>query len=256
MSRSEQLKELSIEEFSSPLARKEFRESVKDGLWRSEEKLIDRYFPQGSKILGLGCGAGRTTFPLANKGYQVTGVDITPSMIDIAREVEAKLDTGATFEVGDATDLEFCNNSFDHVLFSFCGWDQIPGSDNRLRALQEIKRVLKPEGYYLFTSHLRQWRGYFRLWLKQWLKLYLLKPLGFPVPELEFGDRLFYREYKGEQEAGNKQFIHIPSLKEVKRQVKQAGFELVMHERRNTIAPEDKELDSENCAFFVCQRPE
>jgi len=57
------------------------------------------------------------------------------------------------FRQGDARDLaEYQASSFDFVLFSFNGLDYI-SHDDRLKALTEVARVLKPGGVFMFSSH-------------------------------------------------------------------------------------------------------
>ena len=123
-----------------------------EGLWKGEALLIDKYYAKNSSVLDIGCGSGRTTFPLAKKGFKVVGVDLVPEMIKTAKELAKSFDMAIDFQVGDATNLHFNENSFENALFSFCGWNQIPGRENRLKALKEINRVLKPGGYFIFAS--------------------------------------------------------------------------------------------------------
>ena len=66
-----------------------------------------------SSILDIGCGTGQWGLWLAEMGYEVTGIDISESMVARAR---VKLGEQATVEMMSATELEFADNSFDHAL--------------------------------------------------------------------------------------------------------------------------------------------
>ncbi len=129
-----------------------FRNFHAVGLRDLERELIAKYFTaNGSRILDVGCGYGRTTKPLADMGYSVVGIDVVPRMIDAAHAEYPTID----FQLMSATDLAFPDNSFDGVLFSFNGIDYIYPEERRLKALQEIRRVLKPGGVCILTSHNR-----------------------------------------------------------------------------------------------------
>lgn len=119
-------------------------------LFPVEEHILDNYFPSGpAQVLDLGCGGGRTTVHLAERGYQVTAGDIVPEMVEEAR----KRISGVAFKVLDATCLDLPSEFFDVVWFSFNGLDYIYPFHNRLSALHEIKRVLKPGGIFVYSSH-------------------------------------------------------------------------------------------------------
>jgi len=249
---SKELKNIVTTGFSNKQIQEDYENQTRAGLWKSEEKLFKKYFKEKSKIIDIGCGSGRTTFPLAKKGYKVIGVDLTPAMIKTAKKLAKEFKMKMDFRVGDATNLKFKNNSFDNALFSFNGWNQIPGEKNRLRSLKEIHRVIRPEGYFIFTSHVRSWKGYFGLWIKQWIKLFILKPLGFNIKENEFGDRFYKRG--GTAYYDKEQYTHIPALSKIKKQIKKAGFELLFYNKRNNIAKADAKLISFNCTMFVCRK--
>ncbi len=112
-----------------------------------EKFLIKKYFY--GKILDMGCGCGRTTKYISNLGFDVVGVDVVKKMVKRARKVYPKI----KFEVGDACNLKYKNNKFDIVFFSFNGIDYIYPENKRIKALKEISRVLKPGGYFIYSSH-------------------------------------------------------------------------------------------------------
>lgn len=240
-----------INEWSSQTTQELYVKKAEEGLWGSEEILIKKYFEPKSTILDIGCGTGRTTIHLSKLEYKVTGLDFTPAMIKNAMEIAKSKKIKINYEVGDATDLKFKESSFDNVLFSFNGWAQIPGENNRIKALTEIFRVLKPDGHFIFTSLIRKIQGYGIFWIKQWIKEYILKPLGFNIKEVDFGDVLFYR--KGNSSRSNqKQYMHYPSIKEVKGQIAKAGFNLVFIERSDAIS--SKKTGEAPPMFYVCKK--
>ena len=262
---SEEIKRLQehvIREFTTPLTQEVYRREAHKGLWPSEAAIINKYFQPGSTVLDVGCGTGRTTIPLHRLGYQVVGIDITPAMIATARAVAEEDGLAIKYEVGDATRLKYADGSFDDALFSFNGWAQIPGVANRFAALKEIYRVLRPGGFYIFTTHLRDVMRLSQrpFWIKQWIRGSLLKPLGWPVEETEYGDRFFNRIAEVEDpelkrkwaNTRQRQYVHISSDRAVQSLIRAAGFELVERLRGNAIAPDDPPSSP---MFYVCRRP-
>ncbi len=248
-----------IEEFSGENAIQVYNQKAKEGLWKSEEVLIKKYFKKKnknnkpSKILDIGCGTGRTTIPLKKLGYDVVGIDITPAMIKNAKKITKNKNLKIEYQVEDATNLKFKNNSFDYTLFSNQGWTQIPGKNKRHQALKETYRVLKKGGIHIFTIHNREWlskRLFF--WIYMWSRFYILKPIGFNIQEINFGDRFFKRKKQTGLEHKTKQYIHIPSIKETKQQIKQAGFEVLEYAHTSDII-KDPSFKT-NPVFFICKK--
>ena len=100
-----------------------------------------------TKILDLGCGGGRTTIPLNNLGSKIIGMDISKGLINGAQKDFPKI----RWVLGDATNIPFTNETFDIVLFSFNGIDNLFPYEKRKKCLNEINRILKKEGFFIFS---------------------------------------------------------------------------------------------------------
>lgn len=137
----------------------------KEGLagWdKTEEAYAERFawmerifsagnIPTTGKLLELGCGAGNMGVWLAEKGYEVSGVDIAPTAIQWANERAKTARSSAQFLIGSVLDLkDFADSSFDLVIDSKC-FHCIIGDDRKV-FLKEAARVLKNGGYLLIDS--------------------------------------------------------------------------------------------------------
>jgi demethylmenaquinone methyltransferase/2-methoxy-6-polyprenyl-1,4-benzoquinol methylase len=115
-----------------------------DRRWR--RKAVAALSPAGDgRYLDIGTGTGDVAFEILRRapGASVVGVDPSPGMLAVAR---GKADTAAcgtlSFRNGDALALEFEDGSFDGVISAFC----FRNIENRVRALGEMRRVLRPGG--------------------------------------------------------------------------------------------------------------
>ena len=94
-------------------------------------------------VLDLACGTGRHTAALRRRGYRVLGVDL--SLTFLARMKERGLPPVA----GDMRGLPFMDESFDWVLNFFTSFGYFERERENFRVLEEIVRVLVPEGRFL-----------------------------------------------------------------------------------------------------------
>ena len=115
-------------------------------LWLTE---ITKYLPQKPcKILDVGTGTGFFANLLAQYHHEVEGIDLTASMIEQAKQSLTKLqqhDYKINFQVMDAENLYFADNTFDVVISRNLTWT-LP---NPQKAYSEWYRVLKPQGILL-----------------------------------------------------------------------------------------------------------
>ena len=102
-------------------------------------------------ILDVGCGIGGSTLYLANKfAAEATGITLSPVQASRAREraIEADLEERVCFEVANALDMPFADNSFD-LVWSLESGEHMP---DKKKFLQECYRVLQPGGTLIFAT--------------------------------------------------------------------------------------------------------
>jgi len=100
-------------------------------------------------VLEVAIGTGRN-LPFYPEGVRITGLELSPVMLDLARRRATELGIDAELVEGDAETLPFSDNRFDTVVcaLSLCS---IP---NSTKAIAEMARVLKPGGRLLLLDHI------------------------------------------------------------------------------------------------------
>ncbi len=97
----------------------------------------------GARVLDVASGPGYVAAAAAQRGAQVTALDFSDAMVEMARTQNP----GIEFREGDATALSFADGSFDAVVMNF-GMLHLARPE---RAVSEALRVLRPGGRYAFT---------------------------------------------------------------------------------------------------------
>jgi len=115
------------------------------GVARLRKKLLSK---ATGKILEVACGTGQN-LPLFAPNSKITAVDLSPKMLELARANAINFGLNVNFAVMNAEKLEFADESFDTVVstLSTCTFP------NPVKALQEIKRVCRPDGLILLLEH-------------------------------------------------------------------------------------------------------
>jgi SAM-dependent methyltransferase len=109
-------------------------------------ELIFRLYGLGRvrRVLDLGCGTGGHAVLLAERGYEVVGVDRSPEMLARARQRSAAV----RFELADIATLEL-NESFDAALMMFAVLGYHTGNSDVAAALAGVRRHLRPGGLFV-----------------------------------------------------------------------------------------------------------
>ena len=98
----------------------DFGHSIKTSAERAAwDRILGLVVPARARALdalNVGCGTGFLSLELAARGHRVTGVDLAPSMLDLARRKAAAQGVTARFEEADAENLPFAPGGFDLVI--------------------------------------------------------------------------------------------------------------------------------------------
>ncbi len=201
------------------------------GLWPSEQEMCSRFWAPGQRILDLGCGAGRTTVPLIQNGYDTVGIDLAKPMVDQAKRFSERMAIPCPLGVGDATDLPFLNESFDGILFSYNGIELIPKEHGKVRFLTEALRVLRPGGHLIFTTHAFEAINKYAFARVQRLVVHLLnRALRRAADDAEFGEIIPDPDRTVEV-----YYMQINSPRKYRKLLKRVGFDLAYYNSRSRI---------------------
>jgi SAM-dependent methyltransferase len=120
----------------------EYQESAFLPLW--EDALLAVHAREGMRILDAGCGAGGACVEADKIGCEITGLDASAALLDIARR---RL-PGARFQEGDIESLPFGDSEFDAVV----AVNSVLYASNAAQATRELARVTRPEGRVVITT--------------------------------------------------------------------------------------------------------
>lgn len=115
----------------------------------AEADLICQLGPVGAgdRVMDLACGHGRITNRLASRGAALTGYDLTPAFLEVARAEAERQGLGVDYVQGDVLDLAY-SESFDVVVNWFTSFGYFDDDTNR-EILRAVHRSLRPDGRLL-----------------------------------------------------------------------------------------------------------
>ena len=190
-------------------------ELVDSGLSSDETALLEKVPLKEGQVLLLGVGGGREAISLGRIGFEVTGVDFVPEMIQRARKNATRHGVRIEGLVQEISKLDVSGEPFDMVWLSAGMYSSVPTRKRRIKMLKRIGNALRPGGYFACQFH----------WDTR----------GRSSPKVEFARKAFafltlgnlWHE-KGDILWGNTEFLHgFSSKNELRSEFDEGGFEVV-----------------------------
>lgn len=119
-------------------------------LARWEADFYSTHLEPKSRILLVGCGAGRDLIALVERGHSVDGLDIARQALASCRANLEKRGISARLYDCPVEEARF-EAQYDAVVFTWFAYGYMPGAEARIRALQALGGILRPQGRILLT---------------------------------------------------------------------------------------------------------
>lgn len=202
----------------------DFHISRKKMFWQELNILVDKYVRKNQKILDIGCGNGRLFMILKDKNINYLGIDNCQELLDLAKE-EFKNYKDTEFKQEDLLNINY-KERFD-LVFLVAVLQHVPTKELRIKALKNIKRALKPGGYFIMLNwnlfqkdKIKYVKKYNNLRLKGEIDLGKHDTL---IPWKEFGKSY---QKKSEDSKEILRYYHAFTEEEVKDLLKEVGLEI------------------------------
>ena len=104
------------------------------------------------KILDVGCGTGRHSIELTKRGYNVTGIDLSESQLQVAKEKAAAQKLKIKFLKHDARNLPFVNEFDVAIMLCEGGFPLMETDEMNFEILKNVTKSLKKKGRFIFTT--------------------------------------------------------------------------------------------------------
>ena len=130
-------------------------------IFRNELEALAKRWQQG-RLLNVGCGHGPDFLPF-RQDFELHGVDFAGEMLKLAQKYSRKFGFIVNLIAADVCCLPYPDETFDRAI-SVAAYHHVKGGEERLKALQELRRVLKPGGEAFITVW-NHWQP--RFWLNR-----------------------------------------------------------------------------------------
>lgn len=183
----------------------------------------------GLRIVDFGCGTGRSILPLAAQHHQVIGIDLSRPMLERLQEKASEQGVSVrTVQANMSQWNELTSGGLEEginhiVLCLFSSLGMVALRENRVRVLENARRLLRAEGRFVVHVHNRgNWLLYPSRWGIAWRSFVsaFRSRSKRAAMETEYGDRIYpYRNI-------SRFFLHIYSASELVFELRHAGFEV------------------------------
>ena len=185
------------------------------GLYPCEKAMMDHLPLKSGRMLVLCVGGGREAMAMAQMGFEVTGVDHIPEILERARAKAAERGLRFEGQVQEMSRLDLPVRAYDAAWLSAMMYSSIPTRARRIRMLRRVARALKPQGYFLCQFFCDPGAGGRRAG-------YMLRKA---VAALSLGNTEYER---GDTLLANTQFMHVfLSPDEARSEFVEGGFEVI-----------------------------
>jgi len=175
---------------------------------------LESYAKAGDRILDLGCGSGYLFELFDSPDYKYTGLDVSAGQIE---NCKAKYPS-ANFRLSKPDSLDFADSNFD-IVYCLSTIHHVPSEEKRKEFLKEIKRVLAPDGILILTA-----------WDIASHRPNKLSEGGEFAGKVDQND-LFVPFNLGGIDQSVGRYIHAFEIDEIRRLVKESGFEIIKTEK-------------------------
>jgi tRNA (uracil-5-)-methyltransferase TRM9 len=194
-------------------------------IFRTELEALASRWQQG-RLLNIGCAHGPDFLPF-KQGFELHGVDFSTGMLNLAQKYSRKFEFSTNLTEADIRQLPYNDESFDWAI-AVATYHHIEDKGDRLKAFQELKRVLKPDGEAFIT-----------VW-NRWQPGFWFRRRHLQVP-WHTGEKTLYRYY------------YLFSYREIEKLVKNAGFDVLKSSPENAYRSPLKNF-SRNICLLVRKR--
>ena len=113
------------------------------------EKIFEKYGIKPKLVLDLGCGTGNITIPMAKRGYDMIGLDLSCEMLNIARDKAKKEEVDILFLNQDMCEMELYG-TVDAIVCALDGINYLTNPDDVRQLFRLVENYLNPGGIMIF----------------------------------------------------------------------------------------------------------
>jgi len=168
-------------------------------IFRSELEMLAQRWQKG-RLLNIGCAHGPDFLPFT-QSFDLYGADFSTEMLKLARKYAQKFNFAVSLSAAEVSHLPYADRTFDWAI-SVATYHHIKGREEKLAALSELRRVLKPGGEAFIT-----------VW-NRWQPRFWFKPKEVAVPWRKRNKTL-------------ERYYYLFSYPELEKLVNRAGFEIL-----------------------------